>query len=123
MSDFRALLVDDEEELVTALVERLGYRGVSADYALSGGEALVKIRERDYDVVVLDLKMPGMSGTEVLEAIRIERPDLPVLMITGHGSPDEEENDQLPPGAYDYLPKPIRLEELLKKMQEAAGKQ
>ena len=65
MDELRVLLIDDEEELVTALVERLEYRGIAADYALDGYAALEKLRSSVYQAVVLDLKLPGMEGTEV----------------------------------------------------------
>lgn len=118
MHRFRALLIDDEEELVSALVERLGYRGVEADYALGGPEALEKMRRDIFDVVVLDLKLPGMSGGDVLKSIKRDHPSVPVIMITGHGS-----LDLLPEGkpeqAFDCLAKPINLEALISKMKEA----
>ena len=118
MDTYRVLFVDDEEELVTTIVERLEYRGIDADFALSGKKALAKMREKSYDVVVLDLKMPGMSGADVMEVIRKEHPQIPVLLITGHGSLDDEPEEK-PEGAFDYLAKPINLEDLLAKIQEA----
>ncbi len=118
MDNFRVLFVDDEEELVVTLVERLGFRGVEAEYALNGTVALAKLHDAEFDVVVLDLKLPGMSGAEVLGVIKQDYPQLPVLMITGHGSSSETPEDR-PPGAYDYLAKPINLEDLMTKMKEA----
>ncbi len=120
MNKYKVLFIDDEEELVTTLVERLEYRGVDADFALSGSEAIEKMRESAYDVVVLDLKMPGMSGAEVMKIIKREYPQLPVLLITGQGSLEEEQEER-PEGAYDYLEKPIDLKDLIEKMQEAVG--
>jgi len=118
MDEYRVLFIDDEEELVSALAERLEYRGVEADYSLNGTDALKKLTEKKYDVVVLDLKLPGMSGSVVLSHIKQNYPDIPVLMITGHGSL-ENGVEEKPPGAYDYLAKPIELEELMEKMKEA----
>jgi len=118
MHKFRALLVDDEEELVSTLVERLGYRGIKADYALNGADALRKMCDGSFDVVVLDLKMPGMSGFELMEILKAKYPDVPVLLITGHGSPTDE-LDEIPEEAYDYLAKPINLEDLIIKLREA----
>lgn len=118
MSEFRVLLVDDEEELVSTLVERLDYRGIFAVYALNGQEALQKMREEHFEVVVLDLKLPGMDGLEVLRLINQEHPEVPVLLITGHGSLADE-IDQKPEGAFDYLAKPINLDDLIAKMKEA----
>jgi len=120
MAELRALLVDDEEELVTTLVERLDYRGVVAEYALTGPEALRKLRDGTFDVVVLDLKLPGMSGLDVLRVIKHDYPKLPVLLITGHGAPTDEA-DVIPEGAFDFLPKPISLEKLLQKIREAVA--
>lgn len=121
MSKFRALLVDDEEELVTTLVERLGYRDIEAEYVLDGYEALLKLREKKFDVVMLDLKLPGMDGLEVLRKINKDFPDLPVLLITGHGAPDGEPG-QVPSGAAHYLVKPMNLEDVIAKMEEVVGK-
>lgn len=118
MASYRTLLVDDEEELVSTLVERLGYRGIEADYALNGNEALQKLRSSSYDIVILDFKMPGMSGIEVMGIVNREFPHIPVLLITGHGSPTDE-LEKIPEGAFDYLPKPINIETLIEKMQEA----
>ncbi len=120
MAELRALLIDDEEELVTTLVERLDYRGVAAEYALSGPEALEKLKSSTFDVVVLDLKLPGMSGLDVLRMINHDYPRLPVLLITGHGAPTDN-SDTIPEGAYDFLPKPISLDRLLQKIREAVA--
>jgi DNA-binding NtrC family response regulator len=119
MPDIKVLLVDDERELVTTLVERLGFRGIAADYATSGAEALEKIRHGGFTVVVLDVKMPGMSGLDVLSAIKRDYPLLPVLLITGHGSPTDE--SKIPVDAFDCLPKPISLDLLLHKIREAVA--
>jgi len=120
MAGLNALLIDDEEELVSTLVERLGYRGITAAFALDGYEALHKLREEKFDVVVLDLKMPGMDGVEILRRINATYPDLPVLLITGHGSLANGTEDKLE-GAHDYLMKPVDLDILIAKMQEAVA--
>lgn len=117
MNTLRVLLVDDEEELVSTLVERLGYRGISAQYALTGPDALLLLQAEEFDVVVLDLKMPGMSGLDVLTSIKNINPALPVVLITGHGSPDD--SLAVPDGAFDYLPKPVNLDKLIEKIKEA----
>ncbi len=118
MDKFKALLIDDEEELVTTLVERLGYRGIEAEYSLDGYDALAKMRTGNYDVVVLDLKLPGLGGLEVLNRLNKDYPNTPVLLITGHGSP-ENEFETKPEGVFDYLVKPVSLEYLITKMKEA----
>lgn len=120
MAKLRILLVDDENELVDALAERLDLRGFYADGVTSGAEALARVRAEGYDVVVLDVKMPGESGIEIMKSIKKEKPDLPVILITGHGSAQDGEQG-LNEGAFDYLQKPIQLETLIKKINEAAA--
>ena len=118
MSRFRALIIDDEEELVTALVERLGYRGVDAEYALNGPDAIRKMIDTVFDVIVLDLMIPGMGGVEILKEIKKNHPEVPVLMITGHGTNADSEKDKMD-NTVEYLPKPIDIDILIKKMDEA----
>ncbi len=122
MAEFRVLLVDDEEELVNALVERLRYRDIEAEYALNGIDALHMLKERTFDIVVLDLKLPGMDGTEVLKNIRQYHPEVPVLMITGHGSVTGDEQAKIDEAAA-FLAKPIHLEDLIEKMREVIRSQ
>ena len=114
----RALLIDDEEELVATMVERLEHRDVQARYVTNGSDGLSLLRRETFDVVVLDVKLPGMSGLDVLRAINAEHPRLPVLLITGHGSITDLDAE-IPPGACDCLPKPIKLDLLVDKMREA----
>ncbi len=120
MRKLRVLLVDDEEELVSALVERLGYRGIEAEYVLNGHRAIEMIHEGTFDVVILDFKLPGMSGAEVHRVIKAERPDLPVLLITGHGAPPDPGPGK-PEEHYDILEKPVALDILLEKIKELTG--
>lgn len=122
MSSLRVLLVDDEEELVSALTERLGYRGIEAMYALNGPDALKMIRAGNIDVVVLDLKLPGMSGVAVHDAIKREHPELPIILITGHGAPPEQLG--LPPGEdHVFLEKPVALDVFIEQIREVTKKQ
>lgn len=118
MSDYRVLLVDDEEELVSTLAERLEYRGFSAKYTTCGATALEMLKKSEFDVVVVDLKLPGLSGEDLLATIRAEYPGVPVLMVTGHGPSDENDHSK-PPGAYDFLMKPVNIDELASKMTKA----
>lgn len=117
MDRIRALLVDDEKELITTMVERLEYRNIEADYALSGSEAIEKMKIGGFDVVVIDLKMPGMSGTELIRIIRRDYPQVPVILMTGHGFTLDDE--EVPDGLFDYLPKPVNIDELISKMKKA----
>jgi DNA-binding response OmpR family regulator len=118
MEKLKALLIDDEEELVTTLVERLRYRGVEAEYALDGYSALLMMREGDFDVVLLDLKMPGVGGREVLKRLRRDYPHVPVLLISGHGALESEAGLE---GVFDYLFKPVQVEDLVAKMRKAVS--
>src|SRR2546430_14199556 len=87
MSQGHVLIVDDDLALLQALpgVLRLRMAGVTVDTADSGAAALDRIAAREYDAIVIDIKMPGMDGLALLSEIRARRPDTPVLMITGHG--------------------------------------
>jgi DNA-binding response OmpR family regulator len=120
MAQLRVLLVDDEEELVLTLAERLTIRGIEADAVTDGGKALDFIGRGKYDVVVLDLKMPGISGLAVLKTIKRDHPEVAVLMVTGHGSV-EENKEGLKAGAFDYLIKPVSIQNLITKIQDAAA--
>lgn len=118
MKDMKVLLVDDEEEFVKALAERLKMRDLRSDTVLDGEEALTYVEDQEPDVMVLDLKMPGIDGMEVLRQVRKAYPNMQVIILTGHGSEkDEEEAKRL--GAFDYLEKPVNLDVLVKKMKAA----
>jgi len=118
MASLKVLLVDDEEDFVTALAERLQLRGIEVQVATDGETALAAIDASPPQVVVLDVMMPGLGGAEVLRRIKAEHSHIPVILLTGHGSV-REGADGLRQGAYDYLVKPIDIEELIRKMQEA----
>ncbi|SPD75837.1 Response regulator receiver domain protein (CheY-like) [uncultured Desulfobacterium sp.] len=117
----RLLLVDDEEGYVNVLSKRMTKRRIEVTPALSGGEAIRILRKQDFDVVILDLKMEDMDGIEVLKIIKKMIPELPVVMLTGHGS-EKAAREGLTHGAYDYLTKPCELDDLLKKIREACGR-
>lgn len=118
MSKWKVLLVDDEVEFVTTLSERLNLRGVHAQTAFDGGEALRCLEEDPPQVVVLDMMMPGLGGLEVLQRIRKEYPQIPVILLTGHSSTrDGMEGMRL--GAFDYLMKPLNIGELIEKIGKA----
>src|SRR2546426_11938025 len=102
------LIVDDDLALLAALPEALRLRmaGVTVDTADSGAAALDRIAARDYDAIVIDVKMPGMDGLALLAEIRRRQPDTPILIITGHGEYDLSVR-ALRGGAYDFIQKPI----------------
>ena len=115
----KVLLVDDEEELVTALAERLSLRDIEADWATCGMDAITRVSEDTYDVIVLDVKMPGMSGLETMEKIQKIKPEAKIIFLTGHGSVEDHEAGKKA-GASFYLMKPIDIQVLIDKMHEAA---
>ena len=118
MKNMKVLLVDDEEEFVKALAERLKMRDLRSDTVLDGEEALSFVEDQEPDVMVLDLKMPGIDGMEVLRQVRKAYPKIQVIILPGHGTEKhEEEAKRL--GAFDYLEKPVNLDVLVKKMKAA----
>lgn len=114
----RILLVDDEEKFVDYLNKRLRNRDYEAEVALSGEEAIEKIKHTDYDVVILDVLMPGLDGIETLRAIKNIKPLVEVIMLTGHASV-ESGVEGMKLGAYDYLMKPCDIDELITKTNKA----
>ena len=118
----RLLLVDDEVGYLEVLCKRLGRRDFDVTSARSGPEAIRIVRDSDFDVAVVDLKMEEMDGIEVLRVLRQMLPELQVIMLTGHGS-ERAARDGLALGAFDYLLKPIDLETLLERIYAALGRE
>jgi DNA-binding NtrC family response regulator len=122
MDYFTVLVVDDEKDFLETLVNRLNKRNINTTGVLSGEEALKLVKERTFDVVILDVKMPGgMDGIEVLREIKRIQPLVEVLLLTGHASV-ETSIDGMKLGAFDYLLKPVKLEELTSKLAQAFEK-
>jgi DNA-binding NtrC family response regulator len=116
------LLVDDEAPFVETMTKRLTKRSLEVLTALSGEEALDVLKKDDrIDVVILDVKMPGMDGIETLKAIRGDFPLVEVIMLTGHATV-ETSIDGMRLGAFDYLMKPCDMEVLMEKVNTAAKK-
>jgi DNA-binding NtrC family response regulator len=118
MSVIRVLLVDDEEELVATIQERLEMRGIEAEAETSGHKALERIRESRFDIVVVDLKMPGLDGTEIIDRMLGHQPDVQVILITGHGS-GHGELQELADRGYRVLLKPFPIDRLIAMIREA----
>ncbi|PKN61764.1 MAG: two-component system response regulator [Deltaproteobacteria bacterium HGW-Deltaproteobacteria-15] len=114
----RVLMVDDEKEFVEPLAERLALRDYDVTTSLSGEEAIEKIKAARFDVVVLDVSMPGMDGIDTLREIKRLRPILEVILLTGHATVDSA-IDGLKLGAFDYLKKPCETEDLIVKIEQA----
>jgi len=121
MKKLKVLLVDDEEQFVETLADRLEMRDLDATIAHDGEEALSAVKEQEPDVIVLDLKMPGLDGIEVLKRVRKAYPSVEVIILTGHGSEkDEEAARRL--GAFDYVKKPVDLDTLVPRIRNAFKK-
>ena len=116
----KILLVDDEKGFVDVISKRMSKRNIEVTPAYSGTEALQALRKKDFDVTVLDLKMEDMDGIEVLKIFKKIVPDLPIIMLTGHGS-EEAARDGIQLGAVDYLTKPCDFDELISKIQEVVS--
>jgi two-component system OmpR family response regulator len=118
MEKFKVLIVDDELDFLETIVKRLRARNVEVSGVESGYLALEALDSSSPDVIILDVKMPGMDGIETLREIKKKKPLTEVIMLTGHASVESGiQGMQL--GAFDYLMKPIALDELLEKVRQA----
>jgi len=117
----KVLLVDDEEEFCSMLSERLETRGLKVNAVLSGEEAVNRVASQNFDAIILDLAMPGIDGLETLRRIKEKRPDLEILMLTGHGTV-KSSIEAMKLGAEDFLEKPVDMNVLLEKISEAKHK-
>jgi DNA-binding response OmpR family regulator len=115
MNGWKVLLVDDEKDFALTLAERLGMRGIQVSTAFSGEEALNLLETYQPDVMVLDLMMPGMSGSAVLGRVKNLYPNLAVILLTGLSSTAEGVSG-ISQGAFDFLIKPLQIEELIEKI-------
>jgi DNA-binding NtrC family response regulator len=118
MEAFRVLVVDDEPDFLETLVKRLKRRKVDASGVSSGLEAMQLLEQEHFDVVILDIRMPGMDGLETLREMKRKRPLMEVILLTGHASVESGmQGMQL--GAFDYVMKPAELEDILEKVRQA----
>jgi len=116
--NIKVLVVDDEKDFANTLAQRLKLRNLKVNTAYDGEQALAKLQGEEQDVVVLDLKMPGMDGMEVLHEIKKVYPNIQVIILTGHGTDkDEEEAKRL--GGFDFLNKPADIDTLERKIKAA----
>jgi two-component system nitrogen regulation response regulator NtrX len=115
------LIIDDEKAIRKTLSEILSYEGYKIEEASDGEEGLKKFKEKAYDVVLCDIKMPRLDGLEFLDKAREANPDVPVIMISGHGT-IETAVEAVKKGAYDYISKPPDLNRLLITIRNAKDK-
>jgi DNA-binding response OmpR family regulator len=116
--EIKVLLVDDEVEFVDTLGQRLKMRGLTVDIVYDGEQALSWVKKTEPDVIVLDLKMPGLDGMEVLREVRKLKPNVQVIILTGHGT-DEDDEEARKLGGFDFMRKPAEIDLLLAKIKEA----
>ena len=116
----KILLIDDEEEFANTLAERLELRGYETRTAVCGEDGLDLLANESFDIAVLDLMMPGMNGLDTLRHIKSKTPDMPVVLLTGHGS-TREGMEGMRLGAFDYLMKPLDIKDLTLKILSAVG--
>ena len=118
MNSLNLLLVDDEEQFLTTAKKLMDKRGLNTFVCTNGFDALRILKERRIDVVLLDLKMPGIGGVDVLRKIKQNHPGVEVILLTGHASV-ESAVEGLKVGAFDYLLKPSTIPDILDKVKEA----
>ncbi len=114
----KLLIVDDEVQFLDAIAKRLGLRGFDVTKASNGESAVAAAQNAKFDLALLDLKMPGMDGIQVLEILKQEHKFLEVIILTGHGSLDSAVQSTKM-GAFGYLPKPYELDKLIDTLKEA----
>lgn len=117
----KVLLVDDEEDFLSTLAERLETRGMKVSTVTSGEDAVAKADEQGFDLIVLDLSMPGIDGLETLKRIKAKQPEAEIIMLTGQGS-IKTGIEAMKLGAEDFLQKPVNITELMDKISEAKEK-
>ncbi len=121
MTQSKVLLVDDEIDFTKVLSQRLEARGLDVEIAENGIQALDKIGQVNYDIILLDLQMPEMDGMETLKRLREERPELQVVLLTGQGDL-KSGVEAMKLGASDFLEKPADIKELMEKIKDAKTK-
>jgi len=117
----KVLLIDDEKDFLEIMSERMGARDMDVSTTTSGFEALKMIEQESYDAIVLDLMMPEMEGLEALKAIKAKRPELQVILLTGHATV-EKGIQAMKLGAIDLIEKPAELEGLTEKIRNAKAR-
>ncbi|MDP3478557.1 MAG: response regulator [Desulfoprunum sp.] len=117
----KVLLVDDEVDFLTTLAERLEARGLKVTTLTRGEDAVATVEAQSFDLIVLDLSMPGIDGLETLKRIKAKQPDAEIIMLTGQGS-IKTSIEAMKLGAEDFIEKPVNITELMDKISEAKDK-
>ena len=114
----KVLLIDDEEPFARALAERLSSRGVTAKTVFGGREAIAAIHRDEPDVMILDLRMPGLDGMEVLRRVKKDHPDMQTIILSGHGT-DSDKKEAARLGVVDFFTKPADINNLTERIRAA----
>ncbi|MDD9305168.1 MAG: response regulator [Desulfobacter sp.] len=114
----KVLLVDDEKEFLEIMSERMQARGMIVTTASSADQALAIIKKQTFDAIVMDFQMPEMDGMEALKAIKTQRPELQIILLTGYATV-EKTVEAMKIGASDFLEKPADIEALAEKIKKA----
>jgi DNA-binding NtrC family response regulator len=117
----KVLLVDDEEDFLSTLAERLETRGLKVNTVTNGEQAVARAEKEGFDLIVLDLAMPGMDGLETLKRIKEKQPDAEIIILSGQGS-IKTSIEAMKLGAEDFMEKPVNISELLDKISNAKDK-
>jgi DNA-binding NtrC family response regulator len=117
----KVLIVDDEEDFLKIMAERMRARDMEVTTCLSAEEALIKIKEESFDAILLDFMMPGMDGMRALKEIKVKNPESQIILLTGHAT-IEKSVEAMKLGAADFLEKPADIEALEKKIKDAKAK-
>ncbi len=118
MKKARVLIVDDEEAFANNIAKLISKRGYDIKAVYNGQSAIEALDEMDFDVIILDLKMPGLDGLATLKIIKGKKPGVEVIILTGHGSMDSG-IDGIQLGAFDFIMKPVRFDDLYEKIRQA----
>jgi DNA-binding response OmpR family regulator len=119
MKPIRVLLADDEEELVATLAERLAIRGIDAEWVTTGEAAIENLTHRQYDVAILDVRLPRISGFDLQRKMALKAPTIKFIFMTGHGSPGGFTSKNTEADSAACLIKPVDIDVLIEKIREA----
>ena len=117
----KILLVDDEEDFLTMLADRLEVRGLMVDTVTRGEDAVARVDDQRFDLIVLDLSMPGIDGLETLKRIKTKPPDAEIIMLTGQGT-IKSSMEAMKLGAEDFMEKPVNIADLMDRISDARDK-
>ena len=117
----KVLLVDDEVDFLETLSERMRLRDMDVTTSASPLDAIKKVQEKDYDAIIMDLKMPQMDGLQLLKVLKEKNPDLQIILLTGHATV-EKGIEAMKLGATDFLEKPVDFKVLIEKIHKAQAK-